>query len=209
MPETRRGPGADLLLSLGILAVAGATLALTCCTAAPAAPPDQSAAGPGTVTVRSAADAKPGEGRVHLVDYTDNDGPDSSVILTGAIGDYGEAVSVNPDGSVNPEHNSRLELRLSHGSFRLDIAALDKAFVSAFAARFPANAGTCSGFVTASRPVPIVAGSGTGAYRGVSGQFDLTTAADEVDPTSTKCDGSAPYLSQMLITAGFGDVQAH
>ncbi len=43
---------------------------------------------------------------VHLVDYTDNDGPDSAVILTGAIADFGKAVSVNPDGSVNPEHNS-------------------------------------------------------------------------------------------------------
>lgn len=205
MPETRRGPRADLLLSLGVLAAAGAALALTGCTAAP---PHQSAAGPVAVTVRSAADSKPGEGHVHLVDYTDNDGPDSGVILTGAIGDYGKAVSVNPDGSVNPDHNSQLELRLSRGSFRLDIAALDKAFVSAFAARFPTDAGTCSGFVTASRPVPIVAGSGTGAYQGVSGQFDLTTSVDEVDPTSTKCDGTAPYLSQMLITTGFGDVRA-
>src|SRR6185437_5516303 len=102
--------------------------------------------------VRPAALFRGGD-TVHLVDYTDNDGPDSAVILTGAIADFGKAVSVNPDGSVNPEHNSQLELELSHGTLRLDVAALDRTFVAVMAAQFPTNTSTCSGSVSASHAV--------------------------------------------------------
>ena len=142
---------------------------------------------------------------VHLVDYTDNDGPVSAVILTGAIADYGKAVSVNPDGSINPEHDSQLELRLSHGTFRLDIAALDRVFAGVMGAKFPTNTSTCSGSVSASHAVPIV-GSGTGAYQGASGEFDLTIKLDEVDAPGSTCEGAA-LLSQMLITSGSGHVR--
>jgi hypothetical protein len=145
---------------------------------------------------------------VHLVDYTDNDGPDSSVILTGALADYGKAESVNPDGSVNPEHNSQLRLDLAHGSFRLDIAALDQAFVAVMRTQFPTNTSTCSSSVSASQAVPIVAGSGTGAYQGISGQFELTIKLDEVDATGSSCQ-SAALLSQMLIASGSGRVRVH
>jgi hypothetical protein len=63
---------------------------------------------------------------VELVDYADNDGPTSTVILTGAVDDAGKAQSVGPDGTVDPEHRSQLNLMLAQGSFRLDIAVLDK-----------------------------------------------------------------------------------
>lgn len=204
MPGRRRGPGTDLVLSVGILAAAAGALALSSCASAPAVPRVQNAA---DTVVQPAALYRGGD-IVHLVDYTDNDGPDSAVILTGAIADYGKAISVNPDGSVNPEHNSQLELKLSHGTFRLDIAALDRIFVGAMATQFPTNTVTCSGSVSASHAAPIVAGSGTGAYQGVSGQFDLTIKLDEVDAPSSQCQGSA-LLSQMLITTGSGHVRVH
>ena len=73
----------------------------------------------------------------HLTAYTADDGPTEQVILAGAVADYGQAVSVNPDGSVNPEHNSLMELRLQYGTFRLDIAAVDKAFVAAIGHESP------------------------------------------------------------------------
>jgi len=199
MPGRRRGPGTDLVLSLGILAAAAGALALSSCAAAPRA---QNAA---AAVVRPAAVFRGGD-TVHLVDYTDNDGPDSAVILTGAIADFGKAVSVNPDGSVNPEHNSQLELQLSRGTLRLDVAALDRTFVEVMATQFPANMTNCSGSVSASHAVPIVAGSGTGAYQGASGQFDLTIKLDEVDATGSNCQGTA-LLSQMLITSGSGHVR--
>lgn len=138
--------------------------------------------------------------KVHLTDYTDNDGPSSTVIVSGAVGDYGTAVSVNPDGSVNNEHNSQLELRLSHGTFRLDIADLDKKFTHTAVAM---NTATCSGIARVTDAVPIVAGSGTGAYKGIDGMFDLTITLDEVY-APTACSESNLYLAQMITTTGPG-----
>ena len=208
MPR-RRGPGADLVLSVGILAAATGALILSGCTAtSPGAANTASNQNAADAVAQPAAIYRGGDS-VHLVDYSDNDGPSSSVILTGSIGDYGKAVSVNPDGSVNPEHNSQLRLDLSHGSFRLDIAALDRTFVEVMRTQFPTSASTCSGSVSASHAVPIVAGSGTGAYQGVSGQFDLTIKLNEVDSASSRCDGTAAFLSQMLITSGTGHVRVH
>jgi len=63
---------------------------------------------------------------------------------------------------------NRLNLAFTHGSFRLSIAGLEHNLVSTFG-RFPSNASTCSGIVTVTATTPIVASSGTGAYKGISG----------------------------------------
>ncbi|WP_194914579.1 hypothetical protein [Catenulispora rubra] len=145
----------------------------------------------------------------HLTGFTTDDGPTEQVILSGAVGDFGKGVSVNPDGSVNPEHNSQLELQLQRGTFRLDIASIDKAFVAAMAHQFPSDPATCSGHIDVTQHVAVVKGSGTGAYRGVSGDFTLTLSLDEVDkPTAGQpCDGTQAFVSQTIITAGPGNLR--
>ena len=46
--------------------------------------------------------------------YGDNtDGAYWRAIVSGVIGDYGPAVSIYPDGQVDPAHNSELDLRLA------------------------------------------------------------------------------------------------
>ncbi len=147
-------------------------------------------------------------GAVHLIDYSiDSDGPDSSVILTGAIGDFGQAVTVHPNGTVDPEHTSEMQLGLHHGSFRLNIAELDQKVRQAYDP-WPHNAATCSGSISFTMPTPVVPGSGTGSYRGISGAFDLTVTIDEVD-TPPVCDGSSAFLSQLILVAGSGEVAFH
>ena len=185
---SRRVPVAVAALAVGGLVAAG-------CGAAAAAAPQRAGSAHHDRTVR-------------VVAYANNDGPTASVVVTGAVGDYGQAVSVYPDGSIDPEHNSQLSLRLSHGSFRLDAAALDKAFVAAMVSEFPSNQTTCSGHVEATRRVQIVPGSGTGAYQGIGGAFTLTVAVDEVDPVSATqpCSGSSGYLSQVILISGQGTV---
>jgi hypothetical protein len=145
---------------------------------------------------------------VHLTAYTSDDGPTEAVIVTGAIGDYGKAVSIYPNGQVDPDHNSELSLQLSHGSFRLDIAALDKAFVAAMLHTFPTDAATCSGSVEVTQQVPVIPGSGTGAYEGVYGKFTLTATLDEVDKVSAvqPCNGTGAFLSQSIVISGPGAV---
>ncbi|MEY9858182.1 hypothetical protein ABH935_003795 [Catenulispora sp. GAS73] len=160
-------------------------------------------------TADANAAAKPAMTAAHLTGFTTDDGPTEQVTLSGAVGDYGQGVSVNPDGSVNPEHNSQLELRLRRGTFRLDIASIDKAFVSAMAHQFPSDPATCSGHIDVTQHVPVVKGSGTGAYQGVSGDFTLTISLDEVDkPTAGRpCDGTQAFLNQTIITAGPGNLR--
>jgi hypothetical protein len=147
----------------------------------------------------------PGGGRTaQLVDYADNDGPTSTVILTGAVGDVGKAQSVGPDGTVDPDHRSQLNLMLAHGSFRLNIADLDKKIVGAFG-HFPMDPGTCSGSVTVTGAAPIVAGSGTGAYQGIIGTFTLTvTIAEDFPPAH--CDVTAPPLAEAIVMSGAGKI---
>lgn len=139
-----------------------------------------------------------------LVDYADNDGTNSTVILTGAIGDAGTAQSVRPDGSVDPDHRSQLNLKLAKGTFRLDVADLDKKIVGAFG-HFPMDPRTCSGSITLAGAVPIVAGSGTGAYQDISGTFTLTvTIAEDFPPA--RCDATAPPLAEAIVMSGTGTV---
>jgi hypothetical protein len=138
------------------------------------------------------------------MDYTDNDGAVSSLVLTGAIGDLGTAVSVDADGAISAGHGGELELALSQGTFRIDVAALDKK-VAAVMSTFPPDKASCSGTVTASGAVPIVAGSGTRAYRGIAGTFTLTVTIAEVD-AKAGCTVGSPFLGQMIITAGSGAV---
>ncbi|MEV5719086.1 hypothetical protein AB0L41_34805 [Amycolatopsis mediterranei] len=166
--------------------------------------------------VSSAAGGRPGDvagarppalgHSVNLVDYTDNDGAASTVILTGGIGDFGTAVSVDANGAVNPDHNGDLQLTLSQGTFRLDVAGLDRK-VTAVMSTFPPDLTSCSGTVTASAPAPIVAGSGTGAYRGIRGTFTLTVTIAEVD-AKANCQPGSAFLDQIIVTAGAGTVSS-
>ena len=196
------------LVSVSVFAIAASvgTLLTSGCASTATKPPSAG----GTTTATSAADGPAATktpaagGTVYLADYTDNDGPKSTVILTGAIGDFGEAVSVHPNGTVDPDHSSELSLALRDGSFRVSIADLDKKFVSAMR-HFPSNASTCSGTVTVAAAAPIVAGSGTGSYRGISGNFNLTIKLAEVD-AKANCSASSALLRESIVTAGSGTI---
>ena len=188
------------LASLAVVAVA--SMALGACTSTTSPPIKQPSAGTASEPTGSSVSTD----TVHLTDYAANtDGPTSTVILTGAIGDYGTGTTVHPDGSVDPDHAGELKLALAHGSFRISIAELHTMFADAFTGQFPTDTGTCSGSVTVSAAAPIVAGSGTGAYAHVSGSFNLTLTVDEVDQLPT-CDGTGAFLAQTILFTGSGAV---
>jgi len=58
---------------------------------------------------------------------------------------------------------------------------------------------------SASEVVPVVAGSGTGSYKGISGAFTLTVTLDEVYGLAG-CTGATAYLAQTIILTGTGTV---
>jgi hypothetical protein len=145
-------------------------------------------------------------GNTHITLYSiDSDGPVFQAIVTGAVGDHGQAVSVYPDGRVDPQHDSDLSLRLTRGSFLLNAAALDKRVVTALG-RWRGNPATCSGSATVAARVPVVAGSGTGAYRGIGGSFALTATVDEIDARSA-CTATGKFLAQVIVITGAGTVR--
>jgi hypothetical protein len=139
-----------------------------------------------------------------MVYSVNSDGPEFKAVVTGAIGDYGPGVTVRPNGTVDPDHSSEMQLNLTHGSFRISIATIDKDIVQAYQ-HWPSNSATCSGSIRFTAPAPIVAGTGTGTYRGVTGAFRLTVTIDEVD-VKPVCNGTSAFQAQVVLMDGSGTV---
>ena len=185
------------LTALGTV-LAGA-LALTGCTTRATTASD-------TTPTAHAATATPADGSAHIMIYSINsDGPDLRAIVTGAIGDYGPAVTVPPDGEIDPQHSHDLKLSLTRGSFRLSITDLDKRFVSA-TSHEPIYPGTCSDFVTVAASMPVVPGSGTGSYQGISGTFTVTATLDEAEKKPCQ-PAPGGFAWQVITFAGPGTVR--
>ena len=111
---------------------------------------------------------------------------------------------IYPDGKVDPAHSSELDLRLTDGSFRLSIAALDKAFVKT-GSHAPIYPKTCTDLISVTGTTPIVAGSGTGAYRGIRGGFRVTLTLNEVE--ARPCEPSpGAFRAQLITMAGSGTI---
>jgi len=178
------------------LAVCGVLLTGGCVSAATRAPAAAARAPAAARAVTAAG------GTANIMIYSVNsDGAYFHAIVSGVIGDYGPAVSIYPDGKVDPMHNSEMKLRLTHGSFRLSIAAIDKAFVKA-TSREPIYPKTCTDLISVTGTTPIVAGSGTGAYRGIRGSFPVTLTLNEVE--ATPCPGA--FRTQLITMAGSGAI---
>jgi len=193
--------------SLATIIAATAATAVVACTPATghaaARPAASTAAANGASTVAVAHDA----GQAHITVWSVNsDGPGFREILTGAVGDYGPGVTVHPDGTVDPEHTSELELNMSRGSFRLSIAALASQF-SHSVGNWPYDKATCSVHGAVTGAAPIVAGSGTGAYRGITGSFTLTISLDEDYIPGPSCSESSAFKAQLLLISGTGSVR--
>jgi hypothetical protein len=176
---------------VGALVAGGCVSAATKPTAAAAAASTRAAAAP--------------DGTANIMIYGVNtDGAYWHAIISGMIGDYGPAVSIYLNGQVDPAHNSELDLRLTHGSFRLSIAALIKAFVKA-AAHEPIYPKTCTDLIRVTGTTPIVAGSGTGAYHGIHGSFPVTLTLNEVEARPCQPSPGA-FRAQLITVAGSGTI---
>ena len=181
---------------LAIAVFAGALVAAGCVSAATK---------PATAAPASGRAAAATGGTANIMIYAVNtDGAYWHAIMSGVIGDYGPAVSIYPNGKVDPAYNSEMELRLTHGSFRLSITALDKKFVKA-AAHEPVYPRTCSDLVSVTGTTPIVAGSGTGAYRGIRGSFPVTLTLNEVEASPCQPSPGA-FRAQLITVAGSGTI---
>jgi len=135
---------------------------------------------------------------VHLTDYSDNDGTESTVVLSGAIGDFGTATRSGDQGAV-------MTLHLQRGTIQLDTTSLAKRFTTAVGKAVFSQT-TCSGSVQVTSSVPILASSGTGAYKRASGKFSLSMNLDEVVPKQLNCSANNKMLGQAIVSSGWGKV---
>jgi hypothetical protein len=115
------------------------------------------------------AEAVPAGGQIELWASAGNNGS-QHVVFVGAIGDYGTAVNVNKNGKPNPNGNY-VKMKLTKGTFMLDVAALNKA-ANSNAAPQVASQATCSAANTATGEVKFL--YGTGLYKGISGTANVT-----------------------------------
>jgi hypothetical protein len=143
-------------------------------------------------------------GLTHVIAYSINtDNPVLTSVVSGAIGDYGPAEEVSPGSTGVSAHGSELELKLTRGTFRLNIADIDTKFVEG-TSHEPVFPRTCSTYVSVSDAVPIVPGSGTGTYQGIAGTFAMTLTLNEVH--NSPCTTSVSILRQFIVLSGTGKI---
>jgi hypothetical protein len=177
----------------GALTLAGCTAAAAASTAAAAGTAQAGAGNPASVP-----------GLTHVIAYSINtDNPVLTSVVSGAIGDYGPAEEVSPGSTGVSAHGGELELKLTRGTFRLNIADIDTKFIEG-TSHEPVFPRTCSTYVSVSDAVPIVPGSGTGTYQGIAGTFAMTLTLNEVH--NSPCTTSVSILRQVIVLSGAGKI---
>ena len=187
-------------IRLAIATALAAALTLAGCTAAGSSSTEATS---GTTQASAGNPASP-PGLTYVTAYSVNtDNPVLTSVISGAISDYGPAEEVSPGRTGVSAHGSELELTLTRGTFRLNIAGIDTKF-SVGTSHEPIYPHTCSTYLTVSDAVPIVPGSGTGAYRGIAGTFAMTLTLNEVH--HRPCTTSLSILRQVIVLSGAGKI---
>jgi len=126
----------------------------------------------------------------------------SSLVITGAIGDFGSSLSIDQNGKSDPKGNYS-QILLQKGTFRIDRTAFNSA---ADKASFPIDKANCSseGSITA----PAKVSKGTGLYKGISGKVQITLTLVWIVSrnANNRCDGTKKVLFHSEYLSGSGTV---
>jgi len=115
----------------------------------------------------AASPPKPGKINVYVTPKPDNSGA-GTIVITGAIGDYGKTQSIDKSGKKDP--NGTFEkVTLKQGSFVVDTTALDKKLAKA-----PERVTTATCSASSSVTAPTSLSTGTGLYFGIGGTVKIT-----------------------------------
>jgi hypothetical protein len=139
-----------------------------------------------------------------------NNNPTGTIVVAGAIGDWGTVLNVNKTGK--PDGNGNFaKVTLKKGTFELDVTAVNKMFDTTRPQI--QNGDTCSIAFSGSAPVKLF--NGTGLYTGISGTANVTATFAGVGSRyksgakKGQCDqdNSAPLLAQFSSVVGHGTVK--
>lgn len=142
---------------------------------------------PTTVSASPSATASPSaKSGIVYVWVTPGSGATSPIVLTGAIGDHGRAVSMDKNGKVDP-NGGYVRVILQRGGFIVNSVALDQ---KSNAAKPRLDPATCSFQLAVTGNVTLSGGSGT--YKGIRGRLLVTEQYAGVAPRlgSGKCNFS-------------------
>jgi hypothetical protein len=124
-----------------------------------------------------------------------------SIVVAGAIGDFGTVTTVDKNGVADQNGNYAL-VTLQKGTIMVNLTSWNKknAKVS-----FPINQRSCSSEGTATGTVSL--SNGTGHYKGISGHlsYSETNAWILARSANGKCSGS-DVLHYLALTSGAGSV---
>ena len=132
------------------------------------------------LSAAAVASAAPMGGKIELFVTPGTTQGSGTIIVAGAIGDYGRTTPVLK-GKIG-------KVILHHGTFEVSLAAITKKLNSASPSLF--NTKTCSAIFGASAPATIM--DGTGAYKGISGTVTITETFAAYGPFYT----SGPHKGQ-------------
>ena len=149
----------------------------------------------------------PAGGAVY-VQATGSNGPAGTIIITGAIGDYGKTLSIDKDGKTDSNGNY-VRITLQKGTFEVNSTILN---AKTNHAQPMVNRATCSFHFAGTGPVTLF--NGTGLYKGIKGKVLITISFGGVGslyksgPHKGQCNMSnnAPALAQYGSITGPGTV---
>ena len=144
-------------------------------------------------------------GTIHIYSNQANDtngGATGPIVITGAIGDYGTATSIDENGTVNANGNYE-KIVLKKGTFEINSVSFNKATNKV---QPTINTSNCSISGTATGPVTLF--DGNGAYAGIKGTVNVVLTFAGILPTlkNGKCNGNAQPVGIYGTITGTGTV---
>ncbi|MGO9660167.1 MAG: hypothetical protein ACLQVK_16855 [Acidimicrobiales bacterium] len=148
----------------------------------------------------------PAGGPVKVFATPNPTGAGGTIVIVGAIGDYGRTLTINKNGTTNANGNY-VRITLQKGTFEVNSTALN---AKADKAQPTGDLTTCSGSLSVTGPVTL--SDGTGLYRGISGTVSITETFAYVAARFTTgkhkglCNESAQPIGQYGSITGTGTV---
>jgi hypothetical protein len=165
--------------------------------------------GPAVPAVAATGAATPTGGPVKIwVTPKGATGQHGTILVVGAIGDWGTTSTINANGTPDPNGNYG-KVTLQKGTFEVNLSTVNALSNKAQPTIY---AGSCSGVFSVNGPIHFL--DGTGAYKGISGTVNLTETFAVILPRFTsgahlgQCNmsNSAQPLAQNGVVTGSGNV---